>query len=234
MPILLALLSFAAAQEVSGPGASPPATPVEETAPQEAPPDAIQSIGQDPAPAPTEAAAPAPTPESEIIPEEPSGLFHDRREQFLSRRSTGPDLWRTALGTLVVLVLAVATLWGVRRFGRGARFLSGAGPLQVLSRRLLDGNSRVYLVRAGRRVIVVGATRERLVTLTEIRDPDEAAAIRAEIEAPDQNQRRLFESRLRDGLKAYEKAERKEAPDPLDSVEKELADLRKKVESWHE
>lgn len=52
-------------------------------------------------------------------------------------------------------------LWGLRR-------VSGApskGPLEVIARQPLDGRRAIYLVRVGKRVLVVGATDSSLTRL---------------------------------------------------------------------
>jgi flagellar biogenesis protein FliO len=52
-------------------------------------------------------------------------------------------------------------LWGLRKVqGGGPR-----GPLEVLARQPLDGRRAIYLVRVGKRVLVVGATDGALTKL---------------------------------------------------------------------
>ena len=52
-------------------------------------------------------------------------------------------------------------LWGLRRVqGAPAR-----GPLEVIARQPLDGRRAIYLVRVGKRVIIVGATDGALTRL---------------------------------------------------------------------
>jgi flagellar biogenesis protein FliO len=60
-----------------------------------------------------------------------------------------------SLGTVALFGGALwATLWGLRRVG-----LSGSrgGALEVLARQPLDGRRAIYLVRVGKRVLVIGA-----------------------------------------------------------------------------
>ncbi len=59
-----------------------------------------------------------------------------------------------SLGTVAVFGGALwAAAWGLRRLG----LPRGGGPLQVLARQPLDGRRAIYLVRVGKRVLVVGA-----------------------------------------------------------------------------
>ena len=65
-------------------------------------------------------------------------------------------------GTLVVFGGALwGAVWGLRRIGAP----SGHGPLEIIARKPLDGRRAIYLVRVGRRVIVVGATDASLTRL---------------------------------------------------------------------
>lgn len=67
-----------------------------------------------------------------------------------------------SLATIAVFggALYVAT-WGLRRIS-GAR---GRGPLEILARQPLDGRRAVYLVRVGKRVLIVGASDGALTRL---------------------------------------------------------------------
>ena len=59
-----------------------------------------------------------------------------------------------SLGTVAVFGVALwGVTWGLRRIGA----TSSNGPLQVLARQPLDGRRAIYLVRVGKRVLVVGA-----------------------------------------------------------------------------
>lgn len=67
-----------------------------------------------------------------------------------------------SLATVAVFggALWVAT-WGLRRL-QGER---GRGPLEILARQPLDARRAIYLVRVGKRVLVVGATDGALTRL---------------------------------------------------------------------
>jgi flagellar biogenesis protein FliO len=67
-----------------------------------------------------------------------------------------------SLATIVVFGGALwVAAWGMRRVS-GER---GKGPLEILARQTLDARRSIYLVRVGRRVLVVGATDASLTRL---------------------------------------------------------------------
>jgi flagellar biogenesis protein FliO len=82
-----------------------------------------------------------------------------------------------SLATIAVFGGALyAASWGVRRF-TGPR---GRGPLEVLARQPLDGRRAIYLVRVGKRVLIVGSSDGALTRLGSTT----FAAIESELEAP--------------------------------------------------
>jgi flagellar biogenesis protein FliO len=82
-----------------------------------------------------------------------------------------------SLATIAVFGGALyAASWGVRRL-TGPR---GRGPLEVLARQPLDGRRAIYLVRVGKRVLIVGSSDGALTRLGSTT----FAAIESELEAP--------------------------------------------------
>lgn len=81
-----------------------------------------------------------------------------------------------SLATIAVFggALYLAT-WGARRL-QGVR---ARGPLEVLARQPLDGRRAIYLVRVGKRVLIVGASDGALTRLGST----SLAAIEAELES---------------------------------------------------
>jgi flagellar protein FliO/FliZ len=72
--------------------------------------------------------------------------------------------------TYVVESLITVTLFGGALYGaswalRRVQGGSSRGPLEVIARRPLDGRRAIYLVRVGKRVLVVGATDGALTKL---------------------------------------------------------------------
>jgi flagellar biogenesis protein FliO len=73
-----------------------------------------------------------------------------------------------------VVALAVLVLYAARRFGMGR----AGGPLELVGRLPLDGRRAVYLVRVGKRVLVLGAGDQALTSLAEL-SADELAGLQA-------------------------------------------------------
>lgn len=82
----------------------------------------------------------------------------------------------------VVLMLIVLAAIAARRWIPQARHSAGAGALKVLARQHLSGKHSLCLIRLGRGLVLVGVTSDRIQTISEIRDPEEAAVIVAAIE----------------------------------------------------
>lgn len=70
----------------------------------------------------------------------------------------------------------------VRRWLPSATAPTFGGGILVLSRQHLSSKQSLCLVRLGRRIVLVGITPERISTLSEILDADEAAAVVAAVE----------------------------------------------------
>jgi flagellar protein FliO/FliZ len=77
--------------------------------------------------------------------------------------------------------LATVAIFGGALFVavRGLRRLGGAaprGPIEIMARQPLEGRRAIYLVKIGGRVLVVGATDERLTRLASFPAAELAAA----------------------------------------------------------
>ena len=84
-----------------------------------------------------------------------------------------PELLTTASSLAVVLGLFFLFAWIVRRAGpKGSTVLPGE-VLEVLGRAPLALRQQVYLIRCGRKLILVHACPDNVETLTEITEPDE-------------------------------------------------------------
>lgn len=84
------------------------------------------------------------------------------------------DSYGAALAqTLIALVGVCALAWWVLRWGarRGLGSL-GNGRIEVLDRATLDARSTVFVVRVGRRVLVVGAGPQSVTTLAELTEDE--------------------------------------------------------------
>lgn len=99
------------------------------------------------------------------------GSAQDNAAAISARRTTW---WATTLGGLLI-VLAVIALAGraVRRFVPGLASVDPAGPIHVLYRCHLAPKQSVCLLKAGRRLLLVGVTGETMSTLAEFADAEE-------------------------------------------------------------
>jgi flagellar biosynthetic protein FliO len=73
-------------------------------------------------------------------------------------------LLETFFTLVVVCALAVAVLWGARRFGIGR----ATGSIKLVGQLPLDARRAIYLVKIGEQVIVVGASEGGLTKLGEV------------------------------------------------------------------
>ena len=125
------------------------------------------------------------------------------------------DAGTPGAGTMVFWTLFVLALLGglfvlLKRYVRRGNYL-GAGVIEILARKPLSQKHQIFLVEVGSKIFLVGAAKDRLVTLGEFSGPEEVAAIRS------QNSSRKtdsvagsFHTSLREGLR--EVADRQKNP----------------------
>jgi flagellar protein FliO/FliZ len=85
-------------------------------------------------------------------------------------------LLETFFTLVVVCALAVAVLWGAKRFGIGR----ATGSIKLVGQLPLDARRAIYLVEIGEQVIVVGASEGGLTKLGEMPSKD----VPREVEKP--------------------------------------------------
>jgi flagellar biogenesis protein FliO len=123
--------------------------------------------------------------------------------------------------TLVVLALAAGLALAARRLLRRSGLLGGDGPIRVLARKLLAPRQELLVVEVGRRVFLIGSTRERLSTLGELSRADVG-------DGPAETE---FRATLRESIREAEAP--KAAPaEPMSQIAGEIAEIRKTVEGW--
>jgi flagellar protein FliO/FliZ len=94
----------------------------------------------------------------------------------------GPGSFELAWPLLIVLALIVAAAWCFRRWmPRGGPSTSRAA-LHVIARHPLSNKQSLVVVRLGQRVVLLGITPDRIATLADIDDPDEAALLVADLQ----------------------------------------------------
>ena len=144
----------------------------------------------------------------------------------------GPSLAGFVTASIGVVALLGGAVFLLRKYGRTSRFLGGGGPIRVLGRRTVGARQEILLVEVGTRVLVVGATRDRLAALGEISSPDEVAVLRADLPGRrEDSARAAFKDTLREGLKGAP-APAEEAKGVYASIADELAEIKKTVHAW--
>lgn len=122
-----------------------------------------------------------------------------------SAPASGLRLW---LPLAFVLIVIGVLAWAARRmFPRMGR-AGGDGAITVLSRCVLSPKQSLCLVRLGRRIVLLGMTPDRINTLAEITDADEAALL---IAAASSHRAESFRSALIGMMSAYRPGELNES-----------------------
>ena len=95
-------------------------------------------------------------------------------------RNGGRGIWpwvQTGLALALVVGMIFGLRYVLRRFGAAGTFARGSGPVEVLLRSSLSPRDRIYLVRLGERLLLVGSGATGLTTLCEVRDPEEVSRL---------------------------------------------------------
>jgi flagellar biogenesis protein FliO len=188
-----------------------------------------QAEAVEPAPVPSAPVAAAESARRVVVPADPAPAPRRLGEG----PSDLPSLGGFVAASVLVVGLLGGGLWALRRFGRGSRLLGGGGPIRVLGRKGVGARQEILLVEVGARVLVVGATRDGLSPLGEITNPDEVAALRADLPGRrDESERASFQATLKEGLAAPAPAPAAETQGVYASIAEELAEIRKTVHAW--
>lgn len=119
----------------------------------------------------------------------------------------------------IVLLIVGLCVWGLRKWmPRSVRF-GGGDTIRILARKYLSGKQSLCLARIGRRVVLMGITPDRISTLSEITDPEEAAALIAAVERGRPDSFTTTFGRMSD----REWADETNGPDTKDSIEEETS-----------
>ncbi len=94
----------------------------------------------------------------------------------LNRKRPG-GWWQTILALGLVIVLILATRFGLQRLGVRAQLASG--PIEVLTRMGVGSRQQLMLVRFGERLILVGASQGSLTALAEADGAEEIESLMA-------------------------------------------------------
>lgn len=126
--------------------------------------------------------APTPTIEDRLIAKRGSVRSSaDGKPSFAGRPS---DVAMSMFWPLAIVLASIFVLvWVFRRFQPAGTRHGVAGPLHVLSRQFLSNRQSLLLVRLGRRILLIGLTADRMSTLADVSDPDEAAWLHGQFES---------------------------------------------------
>jgi flagellar biogenesis protein FliO len=145
-----------------------------------------RAAAQENAPAAADAERPLGTDDRLSDPSDPAA------ERAPGLRRTGSRPWREAgsadaarpsfgrryietLGWLVLVVLlAVGSIWLLRRFAPGSVHPQNRRLVQVIGRGALGPKHQVVVTRVGERILILGLTSDSIVRLGEVEDPREA------------------------------------------------------------
>jgi flagellar biogenesis protein FliO len=117
----------------------------------------------------------------------PSGnLIHRARTSSSMPLGASPsagrlDLPRVAGSLAIVIGLIYATRWILRKLAPATASSVASRAVQVLWRNPISSRQKVLILQVGRRLIVVGDNGQQLSTLCEIADPEESAALLAQL-----------------------------------------------------
>jgi len=113
----------------------------------------------------------APPKKAELPPLSPQG--RSRPEGSPHKPSGLPSLSTTAGSLAVVLGLFFVFAWAVRRTNPGGSTILPSDVLEVLGRAPVAARQQVYLIRCGKKLVLVHVCPEGVETLTEITELDE-------------------------------------------------------------
>jgi len=135
-----------------------------------------------------------------------------------------------ALGAVLTCIVVGGYL--LRRFMPGLRSGNSSMAVQVLARTALSPRQSVYLVRCGRRLLILGAGTEQVRTLGEIDDPEEVAELAGRCE---QQRPNSVTNTFRDIFRQQSREMDTDAPEPASEggptrLQSEVRDIKGELE----
>ena len=156
----------------------------------------------------------------------------DRGRKLVEPPDNAPGLGSFFFWSVAVLGLMCVLFVVLRRVLKNSRYLLPGGLINVLARKPLSKHQEIFLIELGARIFVIGSTREGLVTLGDISDPDQVAAIKSRcgVRTGDSVEA-TFRDSLRQGLLESERPPGGDG-DRLENILGELAEMKKTVRRW--
>ena len=148
--------------------------------------------------------------------------------------SGGPTLVTVVGGTLGVLALLAGFLALLKRWSP-SRTADPGRTIRLLAKQTLDPRHQLWLVEVGRKIFLIGTTKDGFSRLGELSGPEETAGLRGAADAAGPGSAaREFDEALKRSLKAHEgiAPEAGAMEEKAGDVLSELAGMRKTVESW--
>lgn len=160
---------------------------------------------------------------------ERSGFERRAAQSAPQPASPASGSWLRSAGSLTAVLALIALLaWGYRAVTGGSTGLATRarrnGLIEIVGRTSLSPRQSLWLVRVGQRVVLVGATPDRMTPLDVLSEPDAVARLLGEAaQARPTSQSQEFERVLSVADAHYE------APEPADAATPALARARSQV-----
>lgn len=144
-------------------------------------------------------------------------------------------IWSVIIWTGVVVGSIIGGVFLLKRFFPGTKSLFTSDLIKVLGRAYLSPSQFLCLAKVGKRVVLIGATRERLTLLGEVTDPEEVTMIVSQAPSGKESVAHSFKTLLNRIASGHEKVSESRpslAEDGLSKVRIEVENLRKQVSQW--
>lgn len=164
--------------------------------------------------------------------ENPLWLKDSRGKPLIEKEGREPSLSNFYLWFAVVLLLMIGCVLIFKKFLSRSRFLASTGAIAILSRKQLTSKHALYLVEVGRKIFLIGVTKDGFQALGEIDHPEEVATVRAKSPVHREDSiETSFKTRLDENLAEYEK-EKIPSQGGFSDVMGEIEEIKKTVKSW--
>ena len=146
-----------------------------------------------------------------------------------------PDIMSLALPTIIILTIMLVCYVIFRKFLSHSRLVQSGTIINVLAKKQLSSKHNIYLVEVGRKIFLIGQSKDNLEQLGEFSNPDDVAILRAKCPwRKDDSVDIAFRERLNEELKGYEgeNVENSGEEEVFDNLHSELEDIKKTVNGW--
>jgi flagellar biogenesis protein FliO len=168
-------------------------------------------------------------PSKEVSPQQKKPTTTAKRSPVLKKRKESPPLkhqpdvpniFNLVLPLLIVFGLLIGAMFLLKKFFKNSPFLTKEGILKLVAYKKIAKNKELFLVRLGRRVYFIGATKEKLGLLGIISRPEEVALIDPS----------AFKETLKEQTKTPPSEEQNQQE--IEDIKDELDDIWKKLDRF--